>query len=208
MLSKTSKPAFLVEGSLEQKFIQQICPNCPVQKINCNGEDVCLDSIAKRVGTLGRLLHKRFSPIIVIFDREMRKETSDQLRDQFKKAIAHEKIQVPIIVGIPDRDIEAWILSDFEFFAQAAGIDRELLTPSYEGQKGKTVIRGLIGAKRKYIETVDGVTWLKSCRATVMAQNSQSFQNLFRGLRRISCWWLDQQDLPKQDRRRRNLEIS
>src|ERR1044072_2910006 len=106
--SKMTRPAYLVEGDLEQKFIQNTCPGCKVQKINCNGDDVSLEAIAKRVGSLGRFAHTRHSPLIVIFDRERRDETSEQIEAKFREILTHEQIQVPIIVGIPDRDTESW----------------------------------------------------------------------------------------------------
>jgi hypothetical protein len=86
-LSRTSDPAYIVEGDLEQKFIQNVCPGCSVRRLNCNGRDVSLEAIARRVGTLGRLLHKRHSPIIVVFDREGRPEPSEQIEETLRQTI-------------------------------------------------------------------------------------------------------------------------
>lgn len=191
-----SRPAFLVEGDLEQKFIQNVCPTCPVQKINCNGDQTSLDAIAKRVGTLGRLLHKRNTPIVVVFDREGREETVEMLEKQFRDALSREAIDVPVIVGIPDRSIESWILADYRQFVLSAAIaDDERVVPS-EGKNGKSIIKKLIGAERKYVETIDGVAWLKAANPAVMKKHSASFAQLFCALGGIECWWLNRLEMP------------
>lgn len=189
------KPAYLVEGNMEQKFIQSVCPNAAVQRINCNGDSVCLESIAKRVGSLGRLLHKRYSPLIVIFDRERRQETVTEIREEFLKHLSKEGIDTQVIVGIPDRDIENWILADYATFADAAKIDAELIPQSFEGEKGKSIIKKLNQSDQPYVETVHGVTWLKSCRPDIMRKNSPSFAEFADALNDLSCWWLDQKHL-------------
>lgn len=190
-----TKPAFLVEGDLEQKFIQNTCPGAPVQKIGCNGDAVAIASIAKRVGTLGRLLHKRASVIVVVFDREQRAESSEQIEAQFRDALIDEGIEVPVIVGVPDRDIENWILADFESFIGCARITTENLEEVYEGLKGKTQIKKLLGPGRSYVETIDGVSWLKSCRPSVMKEHSDSFRRFANALASLPCWWLSQPHL-------------
>jgi hypothetical protein len=191
-----TRPAYLVEGDLEQKFIQNTCPGCKVQKINCNGDDVSLEAIAKRVGSLGRLVHERHSPLVVIFDRERREETSEQIEAKFREILAHEQLQVPVIVGIPDRDTENWILSDYETFASSAKLKADAEEACYEGKNGKSVIKRAIGPERSYVETIDGVAWLKAARPSVMRQNSASFCRFVEALSALPCWWLDQQDLP------------
>lgn len=190
-----NKPAFLVEGDLEQKFIQNACPGAPVRKINCNGDSVCIESIAKRVGSLARLLHKRFSPIVVIFDRENREISARDLKRKFIEALKTECIDSKVIVGIPDRDIENWILADYSVFSSAAGIESVLIPPSFEGKKGKSIIKKSLGNEKSYVETVDGVAWLKSCRANVIRENSASFSEFMDELIGLQCRWLDQKQI-------------
>lgn len=191
-----TKPAYLVEGDLEQKFIQSVCPGCPVQKINCNGSETSLEAIAKRVGTLGRLLHKRHSPLVIIFDREGRPESSEQLEERFLVVLKSEKLEAPVIVGIPDRNVESWILADYEAFLQSAKLSVSAPTRSIEGSNGKTAIKRLIGEGRSYVETIDGVAWLKAARPTVIQRHSPSFGRLFPALAGLDCWWLKRLELP------------
>jgi len=55
---------------------------------------------------LGRLLHKRHSVLVVVFDREGRTESSENIKLVFIQILKAEGIQIPVIIGIPDRDIE------------------------------------------------------------------------------------------------------
>lgn len=190
-----TKPAYLVEGDLEQKFIQSTCIGCVVRKINLNGENVSIQAIAKRVGTLGRLLHKRSSPIIVVFDRENRKESVEEIEDLFNKCISSENIDVPIILGIPDRNLENWILSDYDMISEQFPdfkVTGDL--SGYEGKNGKAIIKKLFGSE-KYIETIHGVQLLKSTRSSIIYKNSQSFSRFYSALN-VRCQWLQQSSLP------------
>jgi hypothetical protein len=185
-----TKPAFLVEGDLEQKFIQNTCPRSCVQKINCNGDDVSIASIAKRVGTLGRLLHKRCSCLVVIFDRENRSESVVEIEDILRQALKSEDIDVPIYIGIPDRQIENWILSDIDMFLELSEAHPDQPTTLFEGMNGKSIVKKSLGSGRSYVGPLDGVNWLRGCRPSIMKQNSASFRRFIESLEGIPCWWL------------------
>lgn len=190
-----NKPAYLVEGDLEQKFIQNICQGSPVQKINCNGDETSLDAIAKRVGSLGRLLHKRHSPLIVVFDREGRSETSEEIEIALAEKLKSEKLEVPVIIGVPDRNIESWILADPYSFNESANV---AIPPdsNFEGKCGKASIKKILNGKSNYVETIHGVKWLKSSRAIEIQKNSPSFRRLATTLSKLECWWLKDLQLP------------
>lgn len=186
------RPAYLVEGHLEQIFVQNACPGCPVRRINCNGDDVSIGAIAQRVGSLGRLLQKKHSPLIVLFDRENRTESVAEIEAQFRDALRPEGIVVEIVVGIPDRDIESWILADNVQFRKNAGATSSTSLDSCEGKRGKPIIKRVLGRTRSYVETIDGVAWLKSSRAVEMRRNSPSFRSFAGALDMLNCWWLTQ----------------
>jgi hypothetical protein len=42
-----NRPAFLVEGKMEQLIVQSLCQGAPVRLINCNGDNVALGSVCK-----------------------------------------------------------------------------------------------------------------------------------------------------------------
>jgi hypothetical protein len=183
-------PAYLVEGDMEQDFIQSICPGAPVQKIGCNGHTVSVEAIAKRVGTLGRMLQRRCSPIVVIFDREERPLSALELEGAFLTAVQKEGITATLIIGIPDRDIEAWILADLKAFAESAGISLPQNAGPFEGTKGKSGIKALLPAGKSYVKTMDGVKWLKNANPAEIAKQSPSFLRLQKQLTVLECWWL------------------
>lgn len=191
MPSRDTKPAYLVEGDLEQIFVQNICPHFPVRKIGVNGENVEISAIAKRIGTLVRLLPKKYRPIIIIFDRERREATCDAIEAQLREYIERENINVPMIVAIPDRDIENWILADYEVFCECSGCPSTAPIGGFEGTKGKTKLKQLLPSGRSYVETIHGVQWLKKCRANKIASASPSFAKLRCSLEEIKCWWLE-----------------
>jgi hypothetical protein len=191
MPSTAIKPAYLVEGDLEQLFVQNVCPKFCVQKIGLNGHDVGVPAIAKRVGTLVRLLQRRYRPIIVVFDRERRPATCDQIEKELRDCLQNEDIEVPLIVAIPDRDIENWILADYEVFCECSGCTAAIPATGFEGTKGKTRLKSLLPENRPYVETIDGVQWLKKCRANQIAEHSASFAKLMLSLRDVPCWWLE-----------------
>ena len=174
---------------MEQAFIQNVCPGAPVRKLNCNGIDVSIEAIAKRVGTLGRLLHRHLDLLVVIFDRERRTQTSEELEQLLAQALQAEELTCGVIIGVPDRDIEVWMVADCHVFKECAAIHANVEVSPCEGRKGKSRIKYLRNG-RSYIETVDGPTWLKKARPAEIAKNSESFRRLYDALQRIDCWWL------------------
>jgi hypothetical protein len=191
MPSIVSKPAYLIEGDLEQLFIQNVCPKFCVRRIGLNGDNVSVPAIAKRVGTLVRLLQRRYRPIIVIFDREARSATCDEIERELRDCLRNENIDVGLIVGIPDRDVENWILADYDIFCECSGCTAPAPPTGFEGVKGKTKLKKLLSERRPYIETIDGVQWLKRCRANKIAEHSLSFAKLMSSLQELPCWWLE-----------------
>ncbi|MGA9048256.1 MAG: hypothetical protein WB588_04605 [Dehalococcoidia bacterium] len=182
-----NKAAFLVDGHLEQKFIQKSCPGRPVQRLECNGHNVSLSAIAERIETHCRLFNNRYYPIIVVIDREDRRETSQEISSSLHSLLEQLGIVDTIIIGVTDRTIENWILADREIVNQCEYKVKEI-TISYEGRKGKTVIKKHL---RMYHETTDGVDLLVKCRAGHIKNNSPSFAEFYDQLPINSCPWLN-----------------
>jgi hypothetical protein len=187
---KMSSPAYIVEGDLEQAFLKNVCPGAPIRKIGCNGDDVALRTLAKFIGTQGRLLQKRYRPLIIVFDREGRCKPCDQIETEIREYLLDESISVEIIIGIPDREIENWILADAISFCSCTRTDRNALESNYEGKGGKAAIKSLLSHGSVYVETSDGPSWLKKCRPTRMAAASESFRRFYDHIKEMQCWWL------------------
>jgi hypothetical protein len=188
-----NRPAFIVEGHLEQDFVQAVCDGSPVRRIGCNGANVKIEVVAKHVATHARLLQKRYEPIIVIFDRERREETCEHMEKMLKEELQKQNVSARIIVGIPDRDIESWILADYETFANAVGIEPKTCQNNFEGTKGKSKIKELCVGKCHYNEIIHGVAWLKNAKPYKMKGASPSFARFVEASKGLSCRWLQQE---------------
>ena len=171
---------------MEQLILQRICGDVPIRKIGVNGDDVGMDVMAKFVETQIRLLNNRHYPIIIIFDRERRVDTCENLKSElFKKLNAKGIARNQLVIGIPDRTIENWILSDTEIIEKRYGVT--IRQKVFEGDFGKKIIKEAIKNVASYHETTTGVTLFLECRPAKMKSNSKSFR-LFANS--VNCRWL------------------
>ena len=181
-----NKIAFFVDGHLEKKFIQRACPNTVVRILNCNGKDVEMSAIAKRVATHCRLLKGKYYPIIVVIDREERTQSATELSDILIDEIRQNDVSDEIIVGVADRMIENWILADEDCFSDMA--KRKFRTCSItDGLHGKNQLTHCIGT---YHKTTTGVKLLLKCRPSVMKKRNLSFKEFIDKIPEESCWWM------------------
>jgi hypothetical protein len=182
-----SKPAFLVDGQLEKRFIQDVCPGSPVRLINCNGDKVSSYAISKRIATHYRLLNKKYSPIIVVVDRETRDISAEEFKGELIRLLIEDNVSENIVLGIADRMIENWILADKENISRYANISVNDIENA-EGKGGKYLIKKIIP---EYHETTVGVELLKKSNPSRM-HSSKSFLDFFNQLQqKINCWWLN-----------------
>jgi hypothetical protein len=184
-----SNLAFIVDGQMEQLIIGNLCPNKPVRLLNCNGRDVSIEAAAKRVASLIRLMRRNY-PIIIIFDREKRLESSEVICKKLIEAIKSNGIhEVPIVIGVPDRMIENWILADINSVNTYYGISIPQL--DFEGKGGKGQIRKLI-EPHNYQETEDGPEIAKKINFNIAKSNSISLNSfLSKIIEIIGCCCLD-----------------
>lgn len=184
-----SRPAFIVDGYQEKKIVQQLCPNAPIRLLNRNGRDVELHAAAKRVVSLIRLLGNRYYPFVIIFDREERKESSSRVAEVLRELILSEGIVDDLVIGVPDRMIENWLLADWAT-VQSLG---KLKTPKsqiFEGCNGKAAIKKLLPKGNTYQETVQGVEWFSAVNVNALFRNSSSFYHFVNELEHLDCLWL------------------
>ena len=182
--------AFLVDGDLEKKFFQRKCPKTTVKKIGCNGRDVSLDEIAKRVATQIRTLGGKCFPIVIVIDRESRPEDTATISVTLLEKIKSEGITDHLIVAVADRMIENWILADYQnvlTYDGAKPLKKALQT--FDGENGKATLKRIIP---NYHETTIGVDLLCNSRTSIMSQSSNSFESFFNQLKSQlhGCHWL------------------
>lgn len=183
-----NKPAFLVDGFTEKLVLEKICPNTKINRINCNGNSVSLESIAKRVATLIRIMNNRHYPIIIVVDREDREMTVAEIEVKLKEEIEKNGIKDDVRIGVCDRMIENWILSDWETFAETCKSENNIKPANTEGMKGKAFIKKVYP---NYQETTDGVNMLLKANPKKMYDNSDSFKKFTTQIADINCDWLN-----------------
>ena len=184
-----TKPAFIVEGYQEQKIIQSICNDCRVVRIDCNGKTVSWDYLALQIHEKCTYLGNRHHPIFVIFDREKRVESVEEIVSIVSKKLAklQSNVESTFIFGIPDRKLESWILP-------FVGKDGKLLeSPSAENEGSeslKQLVRRLRLNNIRYQKTSTGVSlFLNAVKPKKLAEVSPSFKVLFEN-GRDHCRWL------------------
>jgi hypothetical protein len=181
--------AFIVEGHQEQKIIQSICPGSPVIRLNINGDSVSCEAIASRVSTLSRPWFNRFYPIVIIFDRERRQETCEEIEGSIRSILAiPSEYKDQFIFCVIDRTIESWIIP----FVDDNGkiLSSPLDNSNYEGQN---VVGELTRRLRKseifYDKTTTGVEIFCGIDPVCLSSVSISFSALKERLQ-PHCGWL------------------
>lgn len=172
----------LVEGRMEQRIVQRLCPDVPVRLIGTNGRDVTPNALAKRAATLIRLMkHQR--PILVIFDREDRRESCDDLREAFLSSLCECDIDNEVIVGIPDKMIENWILACPKFRRKYK------FHETADGSNGKAKLKEkLKDSGVDYHETTIGVELFCGISSKKAAQNSKSLRKFADSISEHCAW--------------------
>lgn len=179
--------AFIVEGHMERKIIQAICPGSPVRLLGANGDHVAVAAIAKHAALHINTLKNNY-PIILIFDRENRSSSCGRIASDLVLELSSRNIDTKnLIICLPDRTTENWILPFLGADLQMASSTGRL---NCEGLDGKKEIKALFKAKkRSYMETVDGVDLFNQIDQASLIQSSPSFKHLFESLRN-HCRWL------------------
>jgi hypothetical protein len=181
-----ANPAFLVEGHLEKKAVQRICPDRVVRLLQCNGDNVALQAIAKRVTTHCRLFGGKYHPLVVVIDREEREQSAEDISAELLSLVKKEGVTDEIIIGVADRCIENWIIADTEtVVARCPGI-KPGWGNKIDGFDGKSALRR---AYSIYHETTVGVDLLSNCRPRKM-KASPSFNRFVQQILHIKCRWI------------------
>lgn len=186
-----TKIGFLVDGQMEQDVIQALCPGSPVRRINCNGDAVAVAAIAKRVASLARLMQRRCKKLIVVFDREKRKESSIALEQEFMACLKDEGFEGNITAVVADRCTENWILADSSSLATHLAVHPERICGPFESKNGVSEMRKILPRGKKYEKIIDGVRWLCMANPRTVAKNSESFRRLYDILKPLDCVWLN-----------------
>lgn len=169
--------AFIVEGQLEQRAVNRACPNRRVVLLGANGDDVAIATICNRIETHYRLFSNRHYPIIVIFDRENRRETVEEIEEALKQDLSARGIDTKqFIFFIADRQFECILLAHI-------GLDGAYQengwpnTPSIDGLDGVSELKRRLGKMNvRYHKTTTGLELFCKVRPQILASKSASFK--------------------------------
>ncbi len=179
-----SNPVFFIDGQMEKKIIQALCPNQPIRVTGLNGKDVTVKAIAKKIAPLIRLLGNKFYPIVILLDKEARKITFEEMANQTKEALIEEGItDQDLRIGVADRMIENWILADWETFA-----GKKTKPPETEGINGSSIIKKVKGG---YDKTTEGVEYFIAARQNILYNSSESYKHFIDQLNGIKCAYIN-----------------
>lgn len=169
--------AFIVEGHMERAIVQKLCMGAPVRRLGVNGDDVSIRVIAKFAHAQLLTLRDRYHPVYIIFDREKRSQSVEELREELARHLelmGHSRELFRICIA--DREFESWIAP----FMDDEGIVQATALRSMEGQNGKAVIKEKMKfVGRIYSETVHGVQFFCSINPRRISEISDSFRYLF-----------------------------
>ena len=184
-----ANPAFIVEGHQEQHIIQALCKDCKVVRLKSNSKFVTYGNLAKQIHEEYLEFGNRHYPIFVIFDREKRNETVEEIIELVSKELSklQPDVKSTYIFGIPDRKLESWILP----FIGEDG--RNLATPTneHEGTESqKLLAKRLFSNNIHYSKTSTGVsTFLNAVNPRKLAEISPSFKLLFDNGKKYCRWF-------------------
>ncbi len=178
-----SNPAFIIEGFMEMKILQNICQkSIPIRRLDCNSIYVTIEKMAEKIIGKINTLRDKYYPIIVVVDREDRdicyKAMAEKLYDYIMKNKNMKNQDIRIAVA--DRMTENWILADLKCKDTS-----NLFPQQTDGIDGKSFITKHIN--KNYRETSDGVDYFKNAKAQNIFQHSDSFKYFFEQVKDLDC---------------------
>lgn len=185
---------FLVDGkteikALRDKFSKEYGIFPDVRKTGCNGKGVTPEGyVSASIGTLKLVLRNRYRHIICIIDRESRAISARKLADKIRITIVEQvsnnlifrrdDIENKLIVCIPDRMFENWIIADIKGIQVHSDlIDSSSKQKPFDGTNGIGILQKIM--KVSYKKTIHGPKLFKSISFNRAKNNSPSFENFF-----------------------------
>lgn len=173
---------------MEQKIVQRLCPESAVRRIGCNGKDADMAVMARFLLPQISLL-RRYRPIIILFDRERRKENARQLKTELLKILMDSTDYADLVIGIPNPTTENWILAGWDGVRNKYPTYPEYFMPS-KPKNGKAEIKKLLPKGELYTETILGPKLFAAADPAKMYQNDESFREFVDALA-LGCYWLE-----------------
>lgn len=176
------RPAYLVDGITEQRFIQRACVGSPVKITNLNGSSVSAAAIAKRLSSIIRLWKGRYYPVVVLVDLEKRECNPVDFARQILGFVKGAGVDDQVIISVVDRMIENWMIADPLVWADFD------LRDNVDGFSGATELKRMMPS---YDKAAHGPDILYRSRASMIYQRSGSFRNLRDSIGEVGCAWMN-----------------
>ncbi len=175
---------------MEQRIVQRLCPGAPVVRLGANGDGVAIEKIADRIYFHAKLMFRRVRFVHVVFDRENRDMSCEEIRNGIYKCLRFRTVDVNCIrISVADRNFEAWMAP---FLNQKAVFCTTPVNDNAEGRNGKAIVSKIFKLNGKsYNETIDGVKAFCTLVPKEICEVSVSFRDLFNEVSE-DCWWKTQ----------------
>jgi hypothetical protein len=164
--------AALVEGHTETHFVKAAYPRAIVQRCLPNGKDVHIDLIIETIHDRMEILGGDIKKVIIIFDREGRIETAEQIHSYVREKLNKLCNNRKFYIGVSDKQIENWIVADNEYLRKIYN-KIEYQYPG-DGTSGKEILKKLHGTDQA---PGDKAKMLKLTTPSKSKQNSLSLAN-------------------------------
>jgi hypothetical protein len=183
------KPAFIVEGQLEQRMVQAACPGHRVVLLGSNGDTVSMKTIATRIETHYILFSNRYYPIIVMFDREKRAKTVEELEAELIAELTARNVPVnQFVFFISDRDIECLLLCHVSENGEIIGTGCPK-TSCVDGLAGESELRKRLSVKSiSYHKTTVGMDLFRTVRPFILSTKSNNFRRFQKRIVKYCTW--------------------
>jgi len=158
----------LVEGHTETHFMKATYPRAVIQRCIPNGASVAVDRIVEEIFDRLEVLGGDISRVIVLFDREGRCESAKYISEYVIDKLKNAGCKRKVYVGVSDREIENWIVSDNNLMRERYGAGYNY--PG-DGTNGKAILKALHGGDQAPGEKA---RLLKSCSPAAAKLNSPS----------------------------------
>jgi len=175
------RPAFLVDGVTEKRFVQAICTDHPVKLTNLNGNSVTTAALAKQLASLIRLWKQRYYPVVVVVDLEKRSQSAAEFATDLRVALEQHGIDDLLVIGVADQMIENWMIADPDLWPE------QEIPENVDGRSGATVLKRYM---KEYDKAANGPQLLQRSRASEIGRRSPSFSALREQLIELECHWL------------------
>lgn len=184
-----TRVAFIVEGQLEQRAVQKACPNQKAVLLGANGDDVAFATICDRIETHFRIFSNRHYPIIVMFDRERRKESVEEIEDAIRSELRARRIDdKQFIFYISDREFECLFLAHLgaDGAFHPTGCPQ---TANIDGLHGTAEVKARLGSRNiRYHKTTTGLELFGKVSPSIVATKSESFRRFQRQILQYCRW--------------------